>query len=252
MPRVSSRLPYARRLRLRRAIARYRRSRRARVTLVAGSVAAMLLSVAVVAIASRSVDDPARIKPLFNVPVRFESSGSPLDPTLRGAMPLTDFAAEDLPIDKPAAPAAADQPDKVEQPPVEAVAAAEPVVVDVEDGQTMIAFNGRTVRAVAKRRMLVTAYCPCARCCGKHADGITASGYSVFTNSGRIVAADTRLLPFGTMLSIPGYARTEVVPVLDTGKDIKGNRLDVFFASHRKAREWGARWLTVTIYDYVD
>lgn len=117
----------------------------------------------------------------------------------------------------------------------------------VADGR-LSTFNGRTVRAAAKRRMLVTAYCPCAKCCGKHADGMTAAGYSVFTNGGKLVAADPRVLPFGSLIAVPGYADAKVVPVLDSGKDIKGNRLDVLFHSHRNAREWGTRWVEVTIY----
>ncbi|NIU84285.1 MAG: hypothetical protein GWN64_12635, partial [Candidatus Thorarchaeota archaeon] len=27
--------------------------------------------------------------------------------------------------------------------------------------------------------MRVTAYCPCSKCCGKYADGITASGHKI-------------------------------------------------------------------------
>ena len=100
--------------------------------------------------------------------------------------------------------------------------------------------------------MLVTAYSPDARSCGKHADGITASGYSVWTNGMKLVAADTDVLPFGSMVSIPGYDDGEVVPVLDRGGAIKGNRLDVLYATHERALQWGAQWLEVTVWEYAD
>src|SRR4051812_6879117 len=48
--------------------------------------------------------------------------------------------------------------------------------------------------------MEVTAYCPCVRCCGPRAQGLTASGRRVSFNGGRFVAADTKLLKFNTKL----------------------------------------------------
>ena len=96
-------------------------------------------------------------------------------------------------------------------------------------------------------RMEVTAYCPCSRCCGPNAAGITASGEHVSANDGRFVAADTSL-PFGTRIIIPGYADAPV-PVLDRGGAIRGNRLDVYFDSHEAALEWGRQTLDVAILD---
>jgi 3D (Asp-Asp-Asp) domain-containing protein len=105
--------------------------------------------------------------------------------------------------------------------------------------------SGRPAR---KLQMVVTAYCPCRKCCGRHSDGKTASGRSIYANGSRFVAADTRLLPFGTRLSVPGYHAGAPVPVLDRGGRIKGNRLDVFFLSHERARKWGVRRLEVTVW----
>ncbi len=95
--------------------------------------------------------------------------------------------------------------------------------------------------------MTVTAYCPCTKCCGRQAKGITASGASVRANGSKFVAADTRLLPFGTKVSVPGYNGGTAVPVLDTGSKIKGHRLDVYFSSHQKAMSWGSRYVQVTV-----
>lgn len=102
-------------------------------------------------------------------------------------------------------------------------------------------------RAVT-RRMTVTAYCPCALCCGASADGVTASGQSVSANGGCFVAAD-RSIPFGAKVSVPGYHDGLPVPVLDRGGGIRGDRLDVFFPSHATARNWGKRRVDVTFYE---
>jgi 3D (Asp-Asp-Asp) domain-containing protein len=100
--------------------------------------------------------------------------------------------------------------------------------------------------------MRVTAYNPDARSCGASADGITASGYSVFTNGGSLIAADPRTLPLGSLVSVPGYDGGSTVPVLDVGGAIKGNRLDVLFPTHAAAMEWGVRDLEVVVWEYAD
>jgi 3D (Asp-Asp-Asp) domain-containing protein len=96
-------------------------------------------------------------------------------------------------------------------------------------------------------RMQVTAYCACSKCCGPNARGVTASGRSVSYNSGAFVAADTSVLPFGTKLQIPGYHNDQPVEVIDRGGAIKGRHIDLFFATHQQALEWGRQWLTVTV-----
>ncbi|HEX8914616.1 MAG TPA: 3D domain-containing protein [Humisphaera sp.] len=97
-------------------------------------------------------------------------------------------------------------------------------------------------------RMEVTAYCPCRKCCGSNARGVTASGRPVSHNGGRFVAADTRVLPMGSRIVVPGYAAAPV-QVIDTGSAIKGNRLDVYFPSHKAALEWGRQVVDVTVID---
>ena len=94
--------------------------------------------------------------------------------------------------------------------------------------------------------MEVTAYCPCPKCCGAGASGLTASGKRITYNNGRFVAAD-KVLPFGTKLVIPGYNNGESVEVLDRGGAIKGNKLDVFFPTHDQAKAWGRRMIAVTM-----
>ncbi len=124
--------------------------------------------------------------------------------------------------------------------------------VTVESEALTMTYNGRPLRPVKTIMMTVTAYSPDERSCGKWADGITASGYSVWTNAGKLVAADTRLLPFGTILTVPGYNGSKPVPVLDVGGKIKGQRLDVLYPTHAIATRWGVKQLPVTVWEYAD
>lgn len=89
---------------------------------------------------------------------------------------------------------------------------------------------------------LTTGYCACAKCCGK-TNGVTASGKIATAN--HTIAADTSVLPFGTQVVING----QVYTVEDRGGAIKGNRIDIFFASHQEALIYGKRY--VNVYRYV-
>lgn len=125
-------------------------------------------------------------------------------------------------------------------------------------------FNARPVRPVRVIWMTVTAYSPDPRSCGDSADGITATLHSVMTNAHRLVAADPKILNYGTILSVPGYAEVShgeganvvkeptLVPVLDCGSKIKGYKLDVLYPTHEEAMKWGKRVLPVTVWEYAD
>lgn len=92
------------------------------------------------------------------------------------------------------------------------------------------------------RIMRVTAYCPCSKCCGKWANGITAIGTTA--KAGRTVAAPPGYA-FGTKLLING----KVYVVEDRGGAIKGNRLDMYVNTHAEALRWGVKYLPVKIVD---
>ena len=92
------------------------------------------------------------------------------------------------------------------------------------------------------RTFRVTAYCPCEKCCGRFADGITASGH-VIKPGDRFVAASPEYT-FGTCLIIPGYGK---VLVEDRGGSITDGRLDVYFDTHQEALNWGVKILEVKL-----
>lgn len=97
------------------------------------------------------------------------------------------------------------------------------------------------------KKMRVTAYCSCQKCCGKWAKfKTTASGHKI--NEGDVFAAADRAIPFGTEIIVPGYACNLAVQVLDRGGAIKGDRIDIYFDTHDEALEWGVRELDVTIF----
>ena len=112
-------------------------------------------------------------------------------------------------------------------------------------------YNGQKYKYVRTLRLRVTAYAPDGQCCWPFDGSTTASGLSVRTNSGRLVAADTNLIPMHSLVSVPGYSGSAAVPVLDRGGAIKGHRLDVLLPTFDQAKQWGARLLDVKVYEPV-
>ncbi|MHC4205975.1 MAG: 3D domain-containing protein [Planctomycetota bacterium] len=114
-----------------------------------------------------------------------------------------------------------------------------------EDTEDSLQVSGQKPGSWYVIEMRVTAYCWCWKCCGKHSDGITANGHRIRIGD-TFVAADKKYL-FGTEMIVPGYNNSQPVKVLDRGRVIKGNRLDIFFNSHHRAKVWGVRYLPVKV-----
>lgn len=107
----------------------------------------------------------------------------------------------------------------------------------------------------------VTGYCPCARCCGDHADGRTATGVRAdfWRGSAWGIAADLDTLSPGTLVAVPGYVPTQDAqegdpwPVDDTGGRMRKAaargvlHLDARFIHHRSARRFGSGWRSVLV-----
>ena len=93
--------------------------------------------------------------------------------------------------------------------------------------------------------VLATAYCGCVQCCGK-SDCITATGTRA--TEGRTIAADPRVIPYGTHVLINGH---EYI-VEDCGGAINGNRIDIYFESHADALQFGVQTVTVEILQKED
>lgn len=105
------------------------------------------------------------------------------------------------------------------------------------DSNITIFSDGVCVRKEQYKSMgeyTITAYCACERCCGKWADGITASG--LLAEPG-IIAVDPKIIPLGSRVMIDGQEYLAA----DTGGAIKGNRIDIFAVSHDIALEYGVQ-----------
>ena len=78
------------------------------------------------------------------------------------------------------------------------------------------------------------------------AGSMTASGLVVKRNPNGIstVSVDPTVIPFGTYLYIEGYGYAVAA---DKGSAIKGNEVDVYFASSSECSNWGRQNVKVTI-----
>ena len=92
-------------------------------------------------------------------------------------------------------------------------------------------------------RMVATAYDPGPASCGRYASGHTAIGMHATKG---VIAVDPRIIPLGSRVFIEGYGPAIAA---DVGSAIKGNRIDVCFATRREALNWGRRVVMVTIYE---
>lgn len=72
--------------------------------------------------------------------------------------------------------------------------------------------------------------------------GSTALGIPVRKG---VVAVDPALIPLGTKMHVPGYGRSIAA---DVGHAIKGRIIDLWFPTTEKARRWGRRTVTITVY----
>ena len=79
----------------------------------------------------------------------------------------------------------------------------------------------------------VTGYCSCTICCGEKEERLTKS--ETVPRASHTIAADPSVIPLGTRIVIDDVIYT----VEDTGKAVRGMRLDIFFDSHEEAVRYG-------------
>ena len=105
------------------------------------------------------------------------------------------------------------------------------------EGEVVTAAEGTTLNSLGTYR--ITHYCPCSICCGPWAGGPTSTGVTAMTN--RTIAVDPTVIPYGCNVVING----QVYVAEDCGGAIKGNRIDVYVASHQEAMEKGVFYTEV-------
>lgn len=82
----------------------------------------------------------------------------------------------------------------------------------------------------------ITAYCPCEICCDQWADGLTFTETIALPN--HTISVDPEIIPLGSKVLIDGK---EYVAE-DIGGAIKGNIIDMFFASHEETIQYGVQY----------
>lgn len=85
----------------------------------------------------------------------------------------------------------------------------------------------------------LTAYCPCSKCNGEWAGGITSTGAMAKAN--RTIAVDPSVIPYGSKVMING----KIYVAEDCGGAIKGNRIDVYHDTHSEALDFGVQYAEV-------
>lgn len=95
---------------------------------------------------------------------------------------------------------------------------------------------------------VATAYCSCSVCCGKYAynrpNGIVygAAGRELVEDYS--IAVDPSVIPYGTIIRTESGKEYRAD---DCGGAIKGNHIDIYFADHQKALEWGKQTIRINL-----
>lgn len=80
----------------------------------------------------------------------------------------------------------------------------------------------------------ITAYCPCQECCGRWADGLTATGLPAGPG---IVAVDPDIIELGSTVVIDGQKYLAA----DTGSGVEGKHIDICMSSHEDTMSHSVR-----------
>ena len=93
------------------------------------------------------------------------------------------------------------------------------------------------------KEIVVSASAFTANCNG--CTGITSTGINLKKNPDiKVIAVDPKVIKLGTKVHVEGYGYAIAG---DTGGNIKGNKIDVFFSSKTEAYKWGRKDVTIKI-----
>lgn len=111
----------------------------------------------------------------------------------------------------------------------------EPVAEEYGPAWDIPATESAVCNDVFLGEFTLTAYCPGRCCCGKWANGYTATG--TLATAGRTIAVDPKVIPYGTrvLLIWPDGTQHSYIAE-DCGGGVNGNHIDVFFDDHQAAR----------------
>jgi 3D (Asp-Asp-Asp) domain-containing protein len=93
-------------------------------------------------------------------------------------------------------------------------------------------------QSLLAREITVTAYCPCKKCCGPNAVGLTTSGKKVKVG----MAAATKDFKLGSRITL----FENIYTIEDRmSKRYASNRVDIFFTNHFQARQFGVKKVVI-------
>lgn len=118
----------------------------------------------------------------------------------------------------------------------------ETIGVTVEDIDKVVVTEPAEPELVSISEFKLTAYCSCSSCSGPWG---TQTSTGATTTEGRTVAVDPTVIPYGTVLIIPGYG--EFVAE-DCGSSVKGKHIDIYMSSHSDCLEFGIQYAEVFVY----
>lgn len=113
------------------------------------------------------------------------------------------------------------------------------VAVGTKVQQTQVSRGSGTVaKEFYVSSTAYTAYC-------NGCSGYTSTGFNLRANpNAKIIAVDPSVIPLGTKVYVEGYGYAVAA---DTGRAIKGNKIDVFFATKAEAYSWGRKTVKIKI-----
>jgi len=112
-------------------------------------------------------------------------------------------------------------------------------VVVLEETEEIDRKEEKEINLTSLGEFKLTAYCPCSKCNGKWAGGITSTG--VTAQAEHTIAVDPKVIPYGSHVMINGH---EYVAE-DCGGAIKNARIDVYFDTHQEALNFGIKYAEV-------
>lgn len=95
---------------------------------------------------------------------------------------------------------------------------------------------------------VLTAYCPCAECCGEYGisrpldengDPIIYTASGARAEAGNTIAVDPDVIPYGSKVIIDINGEKRIFTAQDTGGAIRENSIDVYFDTHEDAWDFG-------------
>ncbi|MED1202155.1 3D domain-containing protein [Heyndrickxia acidicola] len=81
----------------------------------------------------------------------------------------------------------------------------------------------------------------------KGCSGVTSTGFNLLKHpNAKVISVDPKIIPLGSKVYVPGYG---LAIAGDKGCAIKGKKIDLFISSRSKALQWGARTVTIKVYN---